>query len=73
MNCFDKDKWDGDTPKKEDDPYAPNEWGLAGGQGHTTKELEESVKAIGFGCLMIVLLCVGIGIAALINLIVDKI
>lgn len=63
----------GDTPKQADDPYAPNEWGLAGGQGHTTKELEASVTVCAYGCLMVVILGIGIGVAALINLIADKI
>jgi len=73
MNCYDEKEWDGDTPKKADDPYAPNEYGLAGGQGHTTKELEFSAAVCAFGCLMIALLVIGIRVAALINLIADKI
>jgi len=52
---------------QDDDPYAPNAWGLKGGCGHTTREMEFSAAVVACGIGLMILTAAAIGIARLIE------
>jgi hypothetical protein len=52
---------------QDDDPYAPNAWGLKGGCGHTTREMEFSAAVVACGIGLMILAAAAIGIARLIE------
>ena len=65
MTCYDESERDGkNATAPDDDPYAPNAWGLKGGCGHTTREMEFSAAVVACGIGLMILAAAGYGIFA---------